>query len=120
MDWNYQESVFSHYGQPPDLHMHVYGRPMHIQTANVDYSAYRPIDAVPQMMTHRTGTLEDFVHFAPSLARTQEIIVPEDSVDELLSRILTMQQPGRIERIKRDLRNREVRDPWRDFAGRLD
>lgn len=70
-----------------------------------DVSAlWSPIDAEPRYTEERIDRLEDFAHFAGSLIRTNEIIVPEESVPELLQRILKMQQPGRIERIKEELR----------------
>ena len=63
-----------------------------------------PIDAEPRYTQAKITRLEDFAHFAGPLIRTNEIIVPEESVPELLERILKLQQPGRIGRIKDELR----------------
>lgn len=63
-----------------------------------------PIDAEPRYTQEKITRLEDFAHFAGPLIRTNEIIVPEESVPELLERILKLQQPGRIDRIKDELR----------------
>lgn len=65
---------------------------------------WSPIDAEPRYTESRINRLEDFAHFAGTLVRTNEIIVPEESVPELLERILKMQQLGRIERIREELR----------------
>jgi hypothetical protein len=110
VDWHFMED-WDHYqriskvGHIPDLPVHVLGRPVHIETMNTDWSAFEPIDAKPQMfdVARRTGNLEDFVHFAPSLARTKEIIIPEQSVPELMERILQLQQPDREARIRKDI-----------------
>jgi len=67
------------------------------------WGAYQPIDAMPQFVERRVSRLDDLVHFAPSLARTQQIILPEDSVPELLERIRKLQEPARIERLKASL-----------------
>lgn len=68
---------------------------------------FRAIDALPQMMERRRTSLEDFAHFHSPLVRTQEIVIPEESVEELMSRILKLQQPDRTERIRESLRNPE-------------
>lgn len=75
------------------------------------YEQFRPIDAQPQMIQRERKSLEDLVHFAPSLARTQQIIVPEENVDDLMARILEMQQGPRIERIRQEIREGEVIRP---------
>lgn len=63
-----------------------------------------PVDAEPRYTESKIMRLEDLAHFSGPLIRTNEIIVPEESVPELLERILKMQQPGRIERIREELR----------------
>lgn len=65
---------------------------------------WSPIDAEPRYTERVITRLEDFAHFAGPLIRTNEIIVPEESVPELLERILKMQQPARLQRIKEELR----------------
>lgn len=69
-----------------------------------EMGVWSPIDAEPRYTTSRIERLEDLAHFAGLLIRTNEIIVPEESVPELLERILKLQQPGRIDRIREELR----------------
>lgn len=68
---------------------------------------FRAVDALPQMVEHKRTRLEDFAHFHSPLVRTQEIVVPEESVEDLMARILKMQQPDRTARIRESLRNPE-------------
>lgn len=65
---------------------------------------WSPIDAEPRYTEMRISRLEDLAHFAGPLIRTNEIIIPEESVPELLDRILKLQQPARTDRIKEELR----------------
>lgn len=68
-------------------------------------AAWGPIDAEPRYAPEfKVTRLEDLAHFAGPLIRTNEIIVPEESVPELLERILKLQQPARTERIRDELR----------------
>jgi hypothetical protein len=67
-------------------------------------SIWAPIDAEPRYTQTKIERLEDLAHFAGPLIRTNEIIIPEESVPDLLERILKLQQPARTERIKEDLR----------------
>ena len=54
---------------------------------------FKPVDMAPQMyMRQQTLNIEDLAIFAAPLTRTQEIIVPEDSVSSLLDRILEFKQ----------------------------
>lgn len=71
-----------------------------------DISAlWSPVDAEPRYNPEmRITKLEDFAHFAGPLIRTNEIVVPEESVPELLERILKLQQPARTDRIREELR----------------
>lgn len=70
-----------------------------------DISAmWSPIDAEPRYTQTTITRLEDLAHFAGPLIRTNEIIVPEETVPDLLERILKLQQPGRIQRIREELR----------------
>lgn len=70
---------------------------------HIDFN-FNAIDAEPRYTSAKITRLEDFAHFAGPLIRTNEIIVPEKSVPELMEMILKMQQPARIERIKDELR----------------
>ncbi len=64
---------------------------------------FMPIDAEPQLMDMRQMMSQNMV-FAPNLARTQEIIVPEQSVDQLLDMMLNQQASNRAELIRRRVR----------------
>lgn len=77
------------------------GRDIIVQMMGSPDFNFQPIDAVPQLRVSQRKRLEDFVHFAPALARTNQIIIPEESVEELMDRILKLQQPDRVERFKR-------------------
>jgi hypothetical protein len=69
-----------------------------------EMAMWSPIDAEPRFTQETITRLEDLAHFAGPLIRTNEIIIPEESVPELLDRILKLQQPARIDRIKEELR----------------
>lgn len=56
---------------------------------------FTPIDAYPHYAQLDTRTLDSLVHFAPALASTREIIVPEPSVSDLLEEILRKQDPAK-------------------------
>lgn len=64
-----------------------------------------PIDALPQLSEMPIRRLSDLACFAPSLARTQQIIVPEETVPELLDKILKMQGPARAARLAEEVRD---------------
>jgi hypothetical protein len=83
---------------------HAIGDPVLVHHAGQMDLAFAPIDAEPRYTEARITRLEDLAHFAGPLIRTNEIIIPEESVPELLDRILKMQQPARIDRIKDELR----------------
>jgi hypothetical protein len=106
MTFEYQRYAHNHYDVRPTLPVHLMGRKIEIMhTMGNHWDNFRPIDALPQFVPNREiRALEDFVHFAPALARTQQLIVPEDSVEELMARILKMQQGPRIERIREEIR----------------
>lgn len=69
---------------------------------------FHPIDARPQMSTwNEFKSLDDMCHFPKlPLVSTQAIVVPEATVDELLSRILDKQQGAKTDYF-RDLVARE-------------
>lgn len=85
--------------------------------SNGDIPLWSPIDAEPRYTEARITRLEDLAHFAGPLIRTNEIIVPEESVPELLERILKMQQPGRMARIREELRGE--RRPEQKFHAQI-
>ncbi len=86
--------------------MHVVGREVHIhEQGTVDWNVFQPIDATPTFVQHKIGRIQDMVHFAPAQVRTKELIVPQENVDELMNRILELQNPARMERLKEAVRN---------------
>jgi hypothetical protein len=92
----------------PKLPVHLMGRKIEvIHTMGDHWSNFNPIDAQPQFMQRERRSLEDCAHFAPAHTRTQQLIVPEDSVEYLMARILKMQQGPRIERIREEIREGE-------------
>ena len=72
-------------------------------TSVAPFSKFQPIDAEPQIMDMREMMSRNMV-FAPNLARTQEIIVPEHSVDDLLNMMLDKQAANRAELIRKRVR----------------
>jgi len=68
---------------------------LHIQ--QIGPMNFHPIDAQPQFTTLEPKSIEDLILFAPNLARTQEIIIPEKSVLDLMDEILKKQEPARHE-----------------------
>jgi len=65
---------------------------LRIQTMD-NLSAFRPIDAYPQLVTTEIKSIDDFGIFATPLARTEEIIVDPHDVMALLDRIKDLQRP---------------------------
>ena len=63
-------------------------------------SGFSPIDPYPSYIAHEPKRLEDLVHFATH--EQKRIILPEDSVDDLIARILEAQDPVRQEHFLRE------------------
>lgn len=107
LNWEYIDDRWDRH--LPPVYMQVMGRQVNVTVMGApNYAtAYAPVDAVPQFLGREVRNLEDMVHFAPSLARTRELYVPEENVEELMKRILDLQQPTRIERIKQSLRDQD-------------
>ena len=92
-------SMYSSYTVPAQL-----GSDFISHTASIaPFASYQPIDAEPQFM-ERTERMSEMMPFAPNLARTQEIIIPEHSVEDMLNMILEKQAPNREELIRRRVR----------------
>ena len=95
-------SSFDQYKQY-DLLKHM--RPIHVQLVNkmcIQVASavplnFSPIDSLPQFHTIEPKSIEDLILFAPNLVRTQEIIIPEKSVLDLMNEILKKQEPARHE-----------------------
>lgn len=64
-------------------------------TVNVhdDFSAFKPIDAYPQIAQIERKSIEDFSIFATPLVRTEEIIVEPETVSECMEIIKRIQKP---------------------------
>jgi hypothetical protein len=58
------------------------------------WNGFRPIDAEMQIREVLPSSLESLLHFAPAVPR---LIVPQDTVGDLLERIEKLQQPVRHE-----------------------
>ncbi|MBT1154444.1 hypothetical protein J1C56_02445 [Aminobacter anthyllidis] len=107
VDWHFM----GHAGDPfggrtrlPDLPVRLMARQIEVMhTMGNHWDNFAAIDAQPQMYQQERRRLEDFVHFAPAHTRTQQLIVPEDTVDDLMARIIEMQQGPRIERIRQEI-----------------
>jgi hypothetical protein len=94
----------------------------HSQVIGTDFSKFSPIDAVPQFEERKIQSMDDLRIFAPNLVRTQEIIVPDYDVDQLLNMILEKQQPAREAHFKREIqgmRYDEIMKPRQKFHAQI-
>jgi hypothetical protein len=65
------------------------------------YANFKAIDAKPQLSFEKVTSLEDLVPFARApLVRTQALVLPEASVDDLLAEILARQSEAKTEYFK--------------------
>lgn len=55
--------------------------------------SFEAIDAMPSFITEEPRRLEDLAHFAT--LHQKRILLPEETVSDLMKRIIEMQQPGR-------------------------
>lgn len=81
-----------------------------------NFGHFRAIDAVPQIETREIKSIEDLGIFAVPLARTQELIVDPDKIDEVLALIHKAQLP-QMEEIRQRDRLRAGRDAGSTAAG---
>lgn len=66
-----------------------------------DYVNFRAVDCKPQLSFARVTSLEDLVPFASApLVRTQALVLPEATVDQLLSEILERQAEAKMDYFK--------------------
>lgn len=84
-----------------ELHVACMATEIRVKTINsidADFSMFRPIDAKPHYDTAMVDgrSLDDFKIFRP-LPTEKEIIIPQESVSELLGRIHAMQDPKQLE-----------------------
>lgn len=82
----------------------------HMHSICVDLPSFNatPIDAYPQTIERKS--IEDMVVFAPSLARTEELIVDQPTVQQLLDQIREMQSPEQ-RAIRQRMRSRTNSEP---------
>lgn len=114
--WEYMRLADQGYGaRLPTLPVQMMSRNIELMHwGAMQLTEFQPIDAQPQMVHQQRTKLEDFVHFAPAHTRTEQLIVPEETVDDLMARIMDLQHGPRIERIRA-----EVAEGQRvDFTGR--
>lgn len=105
MDFNFMTAL-SGVGDMPNITIPVQAMAQRMmiqlhETASL--TAFKPIDATPQIAAYKVTTLDDFAHFAPPLVRTTEIILPEEDVPAMLARILELQKPAKTEYLKQKL-----------------
>ena len=75
-------------------------------TLNVPSMRHEPVDMLPRTIERRD--IEDYKIFATPLVRTNEIIVPESSVDDLLKMILEKQEPEQTKYYKQQLERKRL------------
>ena len=78
------------------------------------FDRFEPIDAEPQWIEPKR--MSQCVPFAPNLARTQEIIVPEKSVDEILNLLLEKQSDSRSRMIREQVSSDQFKPQQRVHA----
>jgi hypothetical protein len=88
----------------PVIVMQAMGREVWVQEHGRVELNFQAIDAKPCFTERKITKLEDLAHFAAPLVRSREIIIPEENVDELLEKILKLQQPARTDRIREEMR----------------
>ncbi len=88
------EEWMKHYGKPAmELSVMHLACDMEVITIAGSFSNFRPVNAEPIYSTHTTRQgIEDFKIFQP-LPPEKQIIVPQESVGELLTRIEEIQEP---------------------------
>jgi hypothetical protein len=113
-DYRYLESV-------PIPVVHAMGRQVFIhEHGRIDWM-FKEIDAQPTFTATKISKIEDLAHFAAPLVRCNEVIIPEESVPELLDRILKLQQPARTDRLREEMRSPEglIAAPQQKFHAQI-
>jgi len=83
--------------------------------ATTSFKDFTPIDANPQY-TYLREMMSENLFFAPNLARTQELIIPEHDVDSLMEMILKKQAINREDLIRRRVREQGLQET--DYGAR--
>ena len=105
----------------PMIVMQAMGREVFIQEhGRIDWG-FNAIDAKPCITDRKISRIEDLAHFAAPLVRCNEVIIPEESVPELMQKILKLQQPARTDRIREQMRNPigYDREPQQKFQAQI-
>lgn len=104
--WHYMHELQHHQGVPDLPVQHLASRYEIVthEMPSIRGAGFSPIDAMPQFTAERRVSLDDFAHFAAPLARTEQIIVPDEDVTALMDRILKLQDPARVQRIREEVR----------------
>lgn len=106
-DFEYERYAMDRSFDFPMIVMQAMGREVFIQEhGRIDWG-FNAIDAKPCLADRKITRIEDLAHFAAPLVRCNEVIIPEESVPELMQKILKLQQPARTERIREQMRNPE-------------
>jgi hypothetical protein len=76
------------------------GSRVHLHEHNLKASIaekFHPVDCTPQMWQGKISSLDDYAHFAPATHELTpaDILVTEPDVEELLAKILSMQEPAK-------------------------
>lgn len=96
-------------GMTPPIHIQYMASRMEINIMDNDMDKFHPIDALPSVVINKKRkSLEDFMMFRP-IAKSNEIIVADYEVGQLLDMIKNKQDPKQAE-----LRERK-RKEWRKF-----
>jgi hypothetical protein len=101
--FNHQKEIWHHRG----LDMQQYNAKDVFRVTSMaeiqSWKALSPVDiTMPTMINQQNIYMRDFKIFQPAENQTQEIYIPQDSVDEMFNRILKLQYPQQQE-IKKGL-----------------
>jgi hypothetical protein len=108
-DFDYQAAIENPtLGRLPTLFVERMAAWLHVRVPEgIQLDAFRPIDAVPQIRAiERWKSIDDLVHFAPAAAQ-QQLVLPEETVPELLEKIVAMQAGARLERFREQVREQQ-------------
>lgn len=102
LPWDFHSGMMEHHylnayeGRERFFQMRHMGRSIMIHNHGaMDFSRYSPVDAQPRFTQEAPKELGDLVHFAAPLVRTQALVLPEKTVDQLLADILEAQQDAK-------------------------
>lgn len=77
----------------PELHVHYFGCRMQVQMHQMGAMNFQPIDAAPQFIQgFQIKDAADLNWFAAPLVRTEEIVVEQATVADMLAQIRSMQK----------------------------